>query len=58
MMGWSGVADGRGLIHSHFLKSCNKLVLGNCQKFTKVCPTKRKVKIVRVSSGIAMDSFV
>ena len=28
------------------------------RKFTKVCSTKRKVKIVRVSSGIAMDLFV
>ena len=25
------------------------------RKFTKVCSTRRKVKIVRVSSGIAMD---
>ena len=28
------------------------------RKFTKVCSTRRKVKIVRVSSGIAMDLFV
>ena len=28
------------------------------RKFTKVCSTKGKVKIVRVSSGIAMDLFV
>ena len=28
------------------------------RKFTKVCSTKRTVKIVRVSRGIAMDLLV